>query len=101
MTDAGNKAHDAATQLKGTLSRLLSELEPLQDAWKGAAAGSFVNVRNRYQEDMNKLNAALDGLAGALGASNTTYTTTDSQGGSDINAAGATAGTITSKLQLL
>jgi WXG100 family type VII secretion target len=101
MTDTGNKAHDAAAQLKGTLSRLLNELAPLESAWKGLAAGSFGSVKNRYQQDMDKLHAALEGLANALGATNVTYSTTDSDNNNDVNAAGADAGNITSKLQLL
>ena len=101
MADTGSKAHDVASQLRGMLTRLMGELEPLQGAWKGAAAGSFESVRARYEQDVNKLNTALESLAATLGKANVTYSTTDSDLESNMSSTGAQAGSITSALQVL
>jgi WXG100 family type VII secretion target len=101
MADTGQRASNISAELRGMLNRLMGDLEPLAGSWKGAASASFGNVKSRYNEDVSKLCAALEGLASALGTANTTYSTTDSDQEQAMTQTGANAGSITSSLQVL
>jgi WXG100 family type VII secretion target len=89
-----------ADRLTSSLNKLMNELAPLQDAWKGGGAGSFQQVRTRFDEDMAKLNAALRAVAEAVGSAGKDYDVSDEEIRSDMESAGATAGQITAALKL-
>ena len=89
-----------ADRLTSNLNGLMSQLEPLQNAWKGAGAGSFQQVRQRFDEDMAKLNVALRAVAEAVGSAGKDYDVSDEEIRSDMESAGATAGQITAALKL-
>ena len=100
LVRAEKDVDDVATQLTTMLNGLMDQLAPLQDAWKGAGAGSFQAVRQRFDEDMAKLNMALRSIAEAVGSSGRGYDVSDDEVRSEMQQAGASAGQITAALKL-
>lgn len=100
MSTTAGKVETAADDLTGALNDLMTRLEPLQDQWKGAGAGSFQQVRQRFDEDMAKLNVALRAIAEAVKSAGTDYAMTDDEIRTEMDQAGATAGQITQALTL-
>jgi WXG100 family type VII secretion target len=89
-----------ADRLTSMLTSLLNELTPLQDAWKGSAGGTFQQVKDRFDKDMGHLNRSLRSLAEAVGSSGRDYTVSDDEMRSEMDKAGASAGSITQALKL-
>ncbi|GAA3386883.1 WXG100 family type VII secretion target [Cryptosporangium minutisporangium] len=89
-----------ADRLTATLTALMNELTPLQSAWLGRGGASFQQVRERFDQDMARLNQSLRSLAEAVGTSGRTYDVSDEEMKTEMQAAGATAGSITAALQL-
>jgi WXG100 family type VII secretion target len=89
-----------ADRLTSMLNNLMNELAPLQDAWKGAGGGSFTQVKERFDQDMARLNVSLRSLAEAVGSAGTDYAVSDEEMKSEMERAGATAGQITAALKL-
>jgi WXG100 family type VII secretion target len=100
MIKAEGDVDAVADRLTSGLNKLMTQLEPLQDAWKGGGAGSFQTVRGRFDEDMAKLNLALRAVAEAVGSAGKDYDVSDEEIRSDMESAGATAGQITAALKL-
>jgi WXG100 family type VII secretion target len=100
MGQTAKEIDGSADTLTRTLSSLMNELVPLQDAFKGAGGSSFQQVKMRFEEDMGKLNAALRAIAEAVGSAGTDYTVTDQEIQHDMEQAGASAGSITQALKL-
>ncbi|WP_412740765.1 WXG100 family type VII secretion target [Krasilnikovia sp. MM14-A1259] len=100
MSKTAGDVEGVADQLTSSLNKLMDELAPLQDAWKGAGAGSFQQVRQRFDEDMAKLNVALRAVAEAVGSAGKDYDVSDDEIRSDMQSAGASAGQITAALKL-
>ncbi|MDG4762749.1 WXG100 family type VII secretion target [Solwaraspora sp. WMMD406] len=89
-----------ADRLTGNLNRLMDQLAPLYDQWKGAGAGSFQQVRDRFDQDMARLNVALRSIAEAVGSAGKDYEVSDEETRSEMDSAGASAGQITAALKL-
>ncbi|MFF0150129.1 WXG100 family type VII secretion target [Micromonospora sp. NPDC005203] len=89
-----------ADRLTGNLNQLMDQLAPLYDQWKGAAAGSFQDVREKFDNDMARLNVALRAIAEAVGSAGKDYDVSDDELRSEMTSAGATAGQITAALKL-
>lgn len=89
-----------ADRLTSNLNQLMDQLTPLYDQWKGAGAGSFQQVRERFDQDMARLNVALRAIAEAVGSAGKDYDVSDDEIRSDMDSAGATAGQITAALKL-
>ncbi|SCL56832.1 WXG100 family type VII secretion target [Micromonospora citrea] len=89
-----------ADRLTSNLNGLMDQLTPLYDQWKGAGAGSFQQVRERFDQDMARLNVALRAIAEAVGSAGKDYDVSDDEIRSDMDSAGATAGQITAALKL-
>ncbi|MET0495340.1 MAG: WXG100 family type VII secretion target [Actinoplanes sp.] len=100
MQTTAGKVEGVADTLTGNLNQLMKQLEPLQDAWQGGAGSSFQAVRQRFDDDMAKLNVALRSVAEAVGSAGKDYDVSDDEIKSDMDAAGATAGQITAALKL-
>ncbi len=100
MQKTAGDVEAVADRLTSSLNKLMNELAPLQDAWKGGGAGSFQQVRQRFDEDMAKLNVALRAVAEAVGSAGKDYDVSDEEIRSDMESAGATAGQITAALKL-
>ncbi len=73
MQQASGHVHEVNQQIQGQLSQLLGRLEPLMGTWKGEAAASFHNLKQRWHENATKLNEALRGIGEGLGQSQQTY----------------------------
>jgi WXG100 family type VII secretion target len=91
---------DVANRLTSMLTGLMNELTPLASEWQGAGGNSFQQVRDRFDQDMAKLNHSLRSLAEAVGSSGRDYTVSDDEMKSEMERAGATAGSITAALKL-
>jgi WXG100 family type VII secretion target len=89
-----------ADRLTSMLNQLMDRLTPLQQYWQGAGGSSFQEARRRFDDDMGRLNGALREIAEAVGSSGRDYTVADEEMQSEMSQAGATAGQITSALNL-
>lgn len=89
-----------ADRLTGMLNSLMDRLSPLQQYWVGSGGSSFQTIRQRFDEDMAKLNLALRSIAEAVGSSGRDYTVADEEIKADMEQAGATAGQITQALTI-
>src|SRR6187551_2075772 len=56
MQKTSGDVEGVADRLTSNLNKLMNELTPLQDAFKGSGGTSFQKVRQRFDEDMAKLN---------------------------------------------
>ncbi len=100
MQKTSQDVDGVADRLTSQLNGLMSQLAPLESAWQGAGAGSFQQVRQRFDQDMAKLNVALRAVAEAVGSAGKDYDVSDEEIRSDMESAGATAGQITAALKL-
>jgi len=100
MVKSEKDVDGVADRLTATLTSLMNELTPLQSAWVGRGGTSFQQVRERFDQDMARLNRSLRSLAEAVGSSGRNYTVSDEEMRSEMEAAGAPAGSITAALQL-
>jgi WXG100 family type VII secretion target len=100
MVQTEKDVDGVADRLTSMLTGLMNELTPLQDAWKGAGGTTFQGVRDRFDRDMGALNRALRSLAEAVGSSGRDYAVSDEEMKSEMDRAGATAGSITQALKL-
>jgi WXG100 family type VII secretion target len=87
-----------ADRLTSMLNTMMDRIAPLQQYWVGSGGSSFQEVRNRFDEDMARLNAALRAIAEAVGSSGRDYDVSDEEMRSEMQQAGATAGQITQAL---
>ncbi len=100
MVQTEKDVDGVADRLTSMLTGLMNELIPLQDSWKGAGGGSFQQVRDRFDKDMAHLNRSLRSLAEAVGSAGRDYTVSDDEMRSEMERAGASAGSITQALKL-
>lgn len=77
MAQAARHVDDVNAQIEGQLRTLGSQLAPLAGAWQGMAATSFANLMVRFNENADKLRAALQGISTEINNSSTTYAAED------------------------
>lgn len=100
MLRTEQEVNSVADRLTSMLNQLMDRLAPMQQYWQGAGGSSFQEVRQRFDADMAKLNVALRAIAEAVGSSGRDYDVADTEMQSAMNNAGASAGQITSALDL-
>jgi WXG100 family type VII secretion target len=100
MVQTEKDVDGVADRLTSMLTGLMNELTPLQSEWTGGGGNSFQSVRDRFDQDMAKLNHSLRSLAEAVGSSGRDYEVSDEEMKSEMERAGATAGSITAALKL-
>lgn len=88
MQQASRHVYEVNQQVQGQLSNLLTRLEPLMGAWKGGAATSFDNLKQRWHDNATKLNEALRSIGDGLGQSEQTYQTQEATNVQNISRAG-------------
>ena len=88
MANAAARFDDANTFLTDTLKKLMNDLADLQTTWVGSGGQAFDVVKNRYNDDVTKLNAALAQTAEAIRTSGVSYDSTDSSAASDVAKSG-------------
>ena len=59
MRVSGGKALDTAEEMKGTLTRLAGTVEGSAGVWGGNAQGTFLQVMDRFNTSMKKLQVSL------------------------------------------
>jgi len=85
MQQASRHVHEVNQQIQGQLSQLLVRLEPLMGTWRGEAAASFHNLKQRWHENATSLNEALGGIGDGLGQSQQTYQAQEATNVQDIS----------------
>ncbi|MBV9843520.1 MAG: WXG100 family type VII secretion target [Kutzneria sp.] len=60
-------------EIQGSVSKLMSDIAPLQSSWKGQAATAFHSLMERFNEDARKLNQALNDIATQMKTASGTY----------------------------
>ena len=73
---AGANAVELAQQtIIGHISTLRGEVEQMMGGWRGEAATAFSNVHISFEENANRINAALARMHEALVSTHSTYGT--------------------------
>lgn len=88
MEATAKKFETVNSDLTSMLSTLMSELSVLTSAWRGQGARAFDQVKERYAEDLRKLNQALAETAVSVRESGASYTSTDTDAASRVTSSG-------------
>jgi len=78
MQQTAAKFEQVDQSLQSMLSGLLTELEVLQTAWRGAGGRSFEQVKQQWSQDQAALQRALRETAGAIRTAGQQYEASDS-----------------------
>ena len=84
MQSTATKFEEVDQSLQSMLSSLMSELEGLQQSWRGAGGRSFEQVKQQWAADQAKLGRALRETAGAIRTSGQQYDASDSEAASRV-----------------
>jgi WXG100 family type VII secretion target len=79
MQSASQHVFNVNDNIQSSLSGLLSRLEPLQGAWKGAGSTSFHSLIDRWHQDASQLNTVLRSVGERLGQTHTNMTNTEGE----------------------
>jgi len=85
MAGAARHVQQVNEEIQTALGSLLERLEPLAGGWKGSAATSFVELKERWHESATQLNGALAAIGERLSRAHTTYATTEGEVGEQIS----------------
>jgi WXG100 family type VII secretion target len=77
MLQASRHVSDVNEQIGSQLRTLGSQLAPLEGAWRGSASTAFQQLIVRFNENAEKLRAALQGISEQVAGASTTYATED------------------------
>jgi WXG100 family type VII secretion target len=86
MEATAKKFEAANDSLQSMLRKLMSELEALQTAWRGAGGSSFTQVKQAWADDQARIQRALAETAGAIRTSGVQYSASDSEAASRVAA---------------
>ncbi|WDZ86354.1 WXG100 family type VII secretion target [Micromonospora cathayae] len=84
MQQTATKFEQVDQSLQTMLSRLMAELEVLQQAWRGAGGRSFEQVKQQWSQDQATLHRALRETSQAIRTAGTQYDTSDSEAASRV-----------------
>lgn len=70
--------------LQSMLTNLMTELEVLQQAWRGSGGRSFEQVKQQWSQDQAAIQRALRETAGAIRTAGQQYTASDSEAASRV-----------------
>lgn len=85
MAKAAVDVDNVNQQSQDALKSLYSNLEPLQDNWKGQAAQAFQTLIQRYNDDSRKLHDALQAISEQLKESNKAYVLQEEEASSSMS----------------
>lgn len=85
MQQAAQHVDSVNQQIQGQLNKLMQELAPLANVWKGQAAGSFQNLQNLWHDNAQTLSKALQGISEGLARSHQTYQTHEASNVHDLS----------------
>jgi len=86
MEATAKKFESVNDSLQGMLTRLISELEGLNAAWRGAGGRSFAQVKQAWAEDQQRIQRALSETATAIRTSGRQYSSSDTEAASRVAA---------------
>lgn len=86
MQQTAQKFEQVDQSLQSMLTSLMSELEVLQTAWKGAGGRSFEQVKQQWRQDQETIHRALRETATAIRTSGTQYDASDTEASSRMSA---------------
>ncbi|WP_092381038.1 WXG100 family type VII secretion target [Micromonospora phaseoli] len=86
MQQTAAKFEQTDQSLQSMLSGLLTRLEILQQAWRGAGGRSFEQVKQQWAQDQASLQQALRETAGAIRTAGTHYDASDTDAASRVAA---------------
>lgn len=92
MQKAAQHVDEVNNQVQAELRQLQNALEPLAGQWKGESAAAFHNLMQRWHEDADKLNKALQAIGQGIGTAGKSYATNDSDGGGSFSHIGGVLG---------
>ncbi|MGI5211562.1 WXG100 family type VII secretion target [Plantactinospora sp. CA-290183] len=84
MQQTAQKFEQVDQSLQGMLSSLMSQLEVLQTAWRGAGGRSFETVKQQWRQDQDAIHRALRETATAIRTSGQQYDASDSEASSRV-----------------
>jgi WXG100 family type VII secretion target len=84
MESTASKFESANETLQTTLRRLMTELEVLQTAWRGAGGSTFTQTKQAWSENQEAIQRALLETANAIRTSGRQYGTSDTEAASRI-----------------
>ncbi|MGL4173904.1 MAG: WXG100 family type VII secretion target [Actinomycetota bacterium] len=76
---ASGEVHRISVELENQVSRMMSQLTGLQDAWRGTAATQFHHVMQEWQTTQAKVREALDHIGRTLGQAGQQYAAAEQQ----------------------
>ncbi|GAB7043715.1 MULTISPECIES: WXG100 family type VII secretion target [Catenuloplanes] len=76
---AANDVRSTRSEVDGELKKLWNVVDDLAIAWQGSASTGFQQLMNRWSEDTNKLQEALNNIADLLDKSGTTHQVNDEE----------------------
>lgn len=79
MASVAKDVENVEQEIQATVTKLTSDLAPLEASWKGQAASAFQQLKERFLEDANKLNQALSQIAEQLKTASGTYSAQEEQ----------------------
>jgi len=86
MRQTADKFETVNQQLQQMLSSLLSQLEVLQTAWRGAGGRSFEQVKQQWAQDQTTINRALQETAQLIRTAGQQYEVSDTSAADRIAA---------------
>jgi WXG100 family type VII secretion target len=84
MEQTATRFEQVDEALQGMLRQLMSELEALQSAWRGAGGRSFEQVKVAWANDQRVLQRALQETAGAIRTAGKQYEASDTEAASRV-----------------
>ncbi|MBW8485256.1 WXG100 family type VII secretion target [Actinomadura sp. PM05-2] len=85
MAQAATRIQDSAGIVKGLQSNLEGHKSSLMSGWAGNASVSFDRVFNEFQQDMNKVRTALEGMHEKLVHTKVQYESTEEEQTEAVN----------------
>ncbi|MCD2189430.1 WXG100 family type VII secretion target [Actinomycetospora soli] len=73
MQGAGRHVLEVRDQIGAQLAQLRAQLVPLEATWRGDASTAFTQLMARWNDDANRINAALGAIAESVQASAVGY----------------------------
>jgi WXG100 family type VII secretion target len=86
MAKTAGQFDSVGQSLDNMLSRLMGELTVLESAWVGSGGRAFTQVKAAWETQQRQIQRALTETAAAIRTSGTTYSSTDDESASRVNA---------------
>jgi 6 kDa early secretory antigenic target len=77
VSNVGQALADADAAIQRVLGELQDVINPLRASWSGASEAEYVAVQNRWNNDINQMNALLSRYGSTLDEMSVNYGTTD------------------------